>query len=270
MFTRLIKEKRKKKNTGIEEIDSLCGGEIKSGDIVLLIEGEDVKYHIGMHRIFISQGLEDGDKCFYLSADYSSLSPPSVCTEPTETKTSMEKEKIAWRYKTISSTTAKREIFGMPESASKKYNLRSLHEKADALINVKYTDAEESMRDLFEKIDTYAKSKSSTSIRVSILSLFSPLWECTAEQRQKLLFMLRSKIRTSKAICMVSVPVYLLDDFCYGFFDIIFGLEKNTVPAIKCDGFIQCLKSSIYHYEKYAVHCSSTGIRMEKAILPPE
>ncbi|KAI5189663.1 elongator complex protein 4 [Nematocida minor] len=261
MFKRHIKEEKEKKSTGIEEMDSLLGGGIRNGEILLLVQQENVKYHLGVHRVFIAQGLEDDEVTVHSSLDNPILSVPGRQMQKAEEAQSSA-EKIAWRYKTMSRTVNTVNISTGSLSTAKKYNFKSRHPKENEVKNI----LDKSLSEISEYLDSTATSNT----RISLSSLFSPLWQASEQEINDFLFHLRKTVRKSRAVCMVSIPVYLLDGFNYGYFDSIINLEANTVKELKYDGLIQCIKTEVNDLHKYALVCQSTGIKIEKIVLPPE
>lgn len=262
MFKRLIKGRKEKRGSGSQEIDRILGGGLRPGEVCLLEQGEDVSYHLGIHRVFLSEGLEEEEKTLHLSADYPKISPPARSLEALRPLEPLQSEKIAWRYKSMSRTQAGTQIGASALSHSKTYDLKQPHPKSEQIEWIEYSSPRESIRAALEKLPEGG--------RLSILSGFSPAWSCSQEDLFELLLLLRRSIRLKRAICLISIPVFLWDDFCYGFFDKILLLEKNTIPSVKCDGLISCLKAEHVLLEKYAVTCKSTGICIEKVVLPPE
>ncbi|KAI5172018.1 elongator complex protein 4 [Nematocida sp. LUAm3] len=262
MFKRLIKGRKEKRGTGSQEIDRILNGGVKPGEICLLEQGEDVSYHLGIHRLFLSEGLEEEEKTLHLSPDYPRISPPSRTLEVLRPLEPLQDEKIAWRYKNMSRTQSSLQIGTSALSHSKTYDLKQVHRKSEEIEWIEYSSPKQSIQLALEKLPEGG--------RLSILSGFSPIWNCSQEDLSELLFLLRRGIRLKKAICLISIPVFLWSTFCYAYFDHVLLLEKNLIPSIKCDGLISCLKSEYVLPEKYAVTCKSTGICIEKVVLPPE
>ncbi|KAI5184782.1 elongator complex protein 4 [Nematocida homosporus] len=253
MFKRLGRVRQERFSTGGQELDEILGGGMVGGDILLLAVNEGVNYHLGIHRVFIAEGLERNEPTIHSSMDASTLSVPAYVKRPSSTTAPVVNELIAWRYGRMSGTSSTARLGGAERSGC--FDLRQTHPKSDQVIWAK---------DL-ASIITSIKPGS----RVSILSMFSPLWGSTNIQTE--LFQLRAAIRTQGAIALVSIPINLVDHLNYGFFDQILTLEpKPSKSRIRCDGLIEPRKAPRGCGEKYAIKCSSTGVRIEKAILPPE
>ncbi|KAH9386474.1 elongator complex protein 4 [Nematocida major] len=261
MFKRYIDQERDRRSTGIEELDVLLGGGIRNGEILLLVQQESVRYHIGLHRVFLAQGLEENERVVHSSLDNPVVSVPGL-QQAQETGPATSQEKIAWRYTAMSRTANTARIQGSAANTARRFNLRAQHPKQESVAYVK----EASLSAMLAGI----KAALGKNTRVSLSSLFSPIWGASSQEANDFLFGLRAAIRQSGAVCMVSVPVYLLDSFNYGYFDSVVRLEANTVKELKYDGFIQCVKTEVNDVHKYAVLCQSTGIRVEKIVLPPE
>ncbi|OAG29734.1 elongator complex protein 4 [Nematocida displodere] len=262
MFKRLVPEStNRNRSTGTEEIDLLLDGGVPKGNIVLLVQGEEVKYHLGLHRVFLSQGLEDRERVVHVSKDHPFLSPPEVLLPALPGATTSEHEKIAWRYKSMSTTKNTTEIESTRVSRSRRFDLKKKHRNAGSVIEVGADDLSQILADIAEAL-------ADGPARVSICSLFSPLWTATSEERSSFLFKLRGIIRTSDAICMVSIPVFLLEQFSYGYFDYVLALESNRVPSVSYDGILETLKAP-GSTGRYGVTCRSTGVQIEKIVIPP-
>jgi len=262
MFRRLVKDAKKEKHsTGVEEIDLFLGGGLSPGTIILLVQGEDVKAHLGIHRLFLSQGLEDGEQTVHISLDNPNLAPPGVQTAQT-TPLNAVKETIAWRYKNMSQIGNTPAIKGTSVSRSKKFDLKTVHHEAEKVKHAKIEFAAE--------LETSSLYENLERTRVSISSLFSPLWEKTPKEIAEYLFDLRKIVKNHKMVCLVSIPVYLQEAFNYGYFDYVIGLEANRIPSLKYDGILETIKTDHHKQNKYGVYCTSTGIKVEKIVLPPE
>lgn len=258
---RTLHQERERKSTGVEEIDGLLGGGIKKGEMLLLVQQENVKYHIGMHRVFISQGLEDGEKVFHASKDNPVLPAPGRYRQSEEERTTKD-EKIAWRYRSMSRTGNTTSISTSILSRAKRYDFKTRHAKESEVVNIIGKEHKE--------IIEYLEEVDATNGRLSISSLFSPIWEISTDGISDFLFHLRRIVKMHQLVCMVSVPVYLLDTFNFGYFDSVINCEGNSVRELKYDGLIQCLKTETNDFHKYALICQSTGIKVEKIVLPPE
>ncbi|KAI5132242.1 elongator complex protein 4 [Nematocida ausubeli] len=249
MFIRKINRESERKSTGIAELDVLLGGGIRNGHILLLIQQENVRYHIGIHRIFISNGLQENDKVIHLSMDNPILSIPSADAAPSKSTSCSPKERIAWRYSTVSKISNTSAI-----TSHTLYNMRVQHPKHNEVTNIQ------------EIKDLQINDKNT---RLSISSFMSPLWDMTEDDANNFFLSLRQKVRSTNSVCIISVPVYLLQDIMYGYFDYIVELSE-PVEGLKYDGVLQCIKTETHDRHKYGVVCSSTGIRIEKIVLPPE
>ncbi|KAI5191249.1 elongator complex protein 4 [Nematocida sp. AWRm77] len=268
MFKKLAQDgKQEKRATGTEELDALLGGGMEQGTLLLLVQGEDVKYHLGFHRVFLSQGLEENATTVHVSLDNPRLLIPSLQTQQ-HTGMHAHKEgkeegraKIAWRYAAMSGTAHTATLGGASTaiSQSKKYDLKTPHRHAEKVVQMESTSVSE----------IESRVSSLQGGRLSISSLFSPLWSMSSGEIAQYLFDLRRLVKIQDVICMVSVPVHLLDSFVYGYFDYVFGLETNRIPSLKYDGILETLKTEGSKRCKYGVKCRSTGITIEKIVLPP-
>lgn len=266
MFRKLVKEETdERRGTGTEELDILLGGGMKSGTLLLLVQGEDVKYHLGLHRVFLAEGVEEDRPTVHLSLDHPRVLIPELqgsappLTPQLVPGRKEEREKIAWRYASMSGTSHQPTVSGTCLARSKKYNLRAEHRHASRVVQLAGTALDEAKPSLLAR----------PGGRLSISSLFSPLWEYSATEIASYLFELRRLVKLHQLVAMVSVPVYLLDTFNFGYFDYVLGLETNQVPALKYDGILETLKTAGHQRCKYGVKCRSTGITIEKIVLPP-
>ncbi|KAI5181471.1 elongator complex protein 4 [Nematocida sp. AWRm80] len=262
MFKSFINSSKKQKSTGIEGLDILLNEGINLGDILLLEQNEDVKYHLGIHRIFLSQGLEENDKVVHISLDNPVLSPPESISETTDGIKVSSTSPIAWRYNRMLHTKNTSEVKGTGTiSDARKYNFKKEHKKTDEIVSIPVTTTEEILKRLSKEVDS--------TTRVSISSLFSPLWNLSQKEIDTFLYELRRIIRCSSAICLVSIPTYFHPEFTYQYFDRIISLETNPISTLKYDGIIECIKTVPLVQHKHAILCNSAGIKIEKIILPP-
>lgn len=275
-----------RRSTGIEGIDVLLAGGVKPGHILLLDIGEDVKYHIGIHRIFLAAGIEAGDEVVHISRDYPKIKIPRPDQRPSEMKP-QEKESIAWRYRAMSSVRSTEELresigalpsssHGASQSAcnnmfgqsSKHYNMRDEHPRKEELKEV----AAETPQEMLASLERILQAAGKKSVRISIALMLSPLWELEGEKAMRVMYGIKGLVRKYSALCLLSVPVFLLPpgSFSFAFADEVFKLGRKPGAPFRYDGILTCARAPVGNQGRYGVVCGSTGIRIEKIVIPPE
>ncbi|KAI5182869.1 hypothetical protein NEIG_00755 [Nematocida sp. ERTm5] len=298
MFNKRVSQKRDTRSTGILDIDVLLG-DIHNKDIILLMPEEGARYHTAIHRIFISKGLEDKERVIHVSVDNTVLNIPDVVRNKSGVHTRVNAmeignktdsrvnqsnidinsaqsrhsahglgdanpitQKISWRYKNISkvsnSTNIHSDTNRLIPGYNVQYNMKISHPLSDTVLNISDTNVHNVLDILEEEM-----KKGVTRISFSSLLFYN------TPDVDTFLFSLRRLVRNYNSICLMSVPVYIYS-ISYRYFDLILKLHSNMLNIPKYTGVIECVKSRVHNMHKYAIIYNSTGIKIEKIVIPPE
>lgn len=238
-------------STGVPSLDSLLGGGLAIGTLLLVEEDTHQTYSSLLHRYFIAEGATCKHQVFIASAD---RHPNEILKEiplPVNTDTSQSSQKqqsskenqendlqIAWRYKNmpnaqITSSVQFGHYFDLLSSMTDdmigqlqcKTHYAQLKDN-DASQSASQQMYRELLRDIASaitewKLSTVNSSSIPNLLRISIQSLGSPLWHESMSSGERsaidselthFLLALRSLVRSSYAAVVLSVPTHLFMD----------------------------------------------------------
>lgn len=279
-------------SSGIPSLDTVLGGGLAVGTVVLLEEDIYGCYAKTLVKCFIAEGLLSGHSLFLATADVDPeeiwKNLPCPVGEPTHAETSPSKEgdqlssgdnsmKIAWRYQNLpkvqsSQPTAKFGHFfdftktidmGRISKALKyEFKARNSWKKGNdisssedsSFFNPIYQDLLKSIKEIIEKkghCTTNQELQDQTILRIVIQSLDSPLWgardSLTADHSLTMfLYYLRGLLRSSYAVCFITVPSYLREDT-----GVIGRVERLSDTVIRLESFSGSDKETNPIYKDY-------------------
>ncbi|XP_071452722.1 elongator complex protein 4 [Hetaerina americana] len=235
-------------SSGIPSYDSFIGGGLPVGTLCCIEEDVSGVYSKLMLKHFIAEGVLNGHFIALASQntpsdDLSQELPCPVTDTPftSHTSSSNDQMKIAWRYENLNTTEMAdaKASFGHIFDTSKVMDLDELQSSRIKCWNAPeegclqsdsslgpYLDLLIFIRQQIEerdcKVDT--KSDKKNIIRIALHSLASPLWQENSNvpsgqshvmsQFLKFMYCLKSIIRSSYAVCMITVPSHLCRDTC--------------------------------------------------------
>jgi len=267
-------------STGCPSLDTLLGGGLAVGTLLLLEEDAHQSYTNILKKLFIGEGVACNHSLFLASAEESPSDVlkelPRVANEDRSSESSKQVDnkddlKIAWRYQnqpkvqTVILQTQFGHYFDLSEKISaekidslnytcfspKRENLKS----SLGSIKVAYKNLLQSIKDVTEKGNLYTENSMTipSILRINISSLASPLWKeslITSENYDPslswFLLSLRSLLRHSYSVCMVSIPAHLFDETHY-----IKRIEHCADVVISLKSFAGSEKSQNPLYKEY-------------------
>ncbi|XP_054719326.1 elongator complex protein 4-like [Uloborus diversus] len=233
-------------STGSSTFDFFLGGGLAIGTICLIEEDHYNTYSSLLLKYFLAEGIICNHSIFLASGD---KDPEKLLKElPGSKNVEFEKDskqiaeasnddlKIAWRYKnqTSAANDAKSPTYSCGYDLSKTIPEEILEKAEITTWNpAEHTASENEICDfvdspysvLFKTIKAKVLSGFKTSektcdnvLRIGICSMGSPLWQGNDNKKENLnlirfLYMLKSLLRTSFAVAVVTLPAFLLKDF---------------------------------------------------------
>ena len=314
-------------STGIPSLDHLLGGGLAVGTVLLVEEDKYGSYARLMLKYFCAEAVMTGHSLLLSSCDTDpntllSDLPAPIVDDPVDQSEAPgsgdDQMKIAWRYRHLprfqSSPTAIK--FGhyydltktMPEDLVQTINMskisgRQLGERFEGFPQnrAKYSDLLQKIEDQISsgKFSTTDTPDKRNILRIGIHSLGSPLWGENGGQTSndahdpslpRFLLGLRAILRTSFAVCVVTVPTHLfyekgfekrVENMCdtVVHVDSFVGSDREKNPAYKeYHGLfnikkLPTLNSIVCHMPEsfdLAFKLRRKKLTIEKLHLPPE
>ncbi|ESN92260.1 hypothetical protein HELRODRAFT_89732 [Helobdella robusta] len=259
-------------STGVPTFDAVLGGGLAVGTVLLIEEDDGAVYSSLLTKYFLAEGVASNHELFVANLDhdpqYFINALPGIFDTtairndklPTQKKESDDELKIAWRYKNMRSQVCVSDQFGHYFDISKKMDVELLEKcKINYFKNMEISENPESVsshmwnlanevKSLIESANysTSSQTKHENILRICISSLASPLWNNVGEDEKdfassvcRFLLSLRHLMRTSYAVCLITLPpglfqgsTYLLKRFEY-LCDTVVGLESFAGSPIE-------------------------------------
>ncbi|XP_067000679.1 elongator complex protein 4 [Anabrus simplex] len=224
---------------GVPSFDAVVGGGIPVGTVILIEEDTYGTFARLLIKYFLAEGVVSGHALLCASQD---IDPEHLIQElpsPIESDHSFcsgggpeEKMTIAWRYQNLRSVQSSPGGLQlghhfdltriMPPDMLKDVSITSWNGPAEGNNNMigifrnpLYAELLEYVRNKINagQFDFSAIPDKRNLLRVAIHSIGSPLWDPTSGEDLLLFFYsLRALMRSSYAVCMVSVPSHILED----------------------------------------------------------
>lgn len=222
-------------SSGVPSLDSVLGGGIPIGSVLMIEEDSNDQYASLLTRYFVAEGILAGNGIFTISHEAVETQvhrlPEPIFTNKDPTNLSQERLKIAWRYQALpqmNSSFGQPSDYGHHYDISKPMNLARLRKCDYTSLNLKEAYLEHRsgefnmLQCVMKKIHQYILDNDfgvkdgkqpSNLLRVLIPNFGSPLWGklCSSDIVQFLLC-LRTLIRNSLAVCVLSSPTHIQDE----------------------------------------------------------
>uniref|UniRef100_A0A1B6HED0 Elongator complex protein 4 n=1 Tax=Homalodisca liturata TaxID=320908 RepID=A0A1B6HED0_9HEMI len=216
-------------SSGVISLDSLIGGGLQIGSILLIEEDEFGVFSKYLTKYFLAEGLVNKHCLFIgsLDCDVQQLTHELPCpvdysdTSQSHSGDSSDELKIAWRYQNQpmvqSAPSTSTTIFGHNFDLTKPYPKDALEDAEIAYwSNADSKDPyAELLQELWTRIhkqghSTQAAQPRRTALRVALDRLGSPLWPQVEQRLPQFLHSLRRLIQSAHATALVTLPTELL------------------------------------------------------------
>lgn len=277
-------------SSGVPSLDTLLGGGVAVGTVVLVEEDNYGCYAKTLVKCFLAEGVTSGHTIFLATADvdpediWKNLPCPlgeliekSPSKDEVQSASGDNSMKIAWRYQNVpqvqsGQATAK---FGHFYDFTKiidhdrinkasKYQFKARNswmKESDVSLSEDRSFFNPMYRNLFNCIKEIIEEKghctasqelqAQTILRIAIQSMDSPLWgardSLTSDHSLTMfLYYLRGLLRSSYAVCFITVPSYLIEDTAA-----IGRIERLSDTVIRLESFLGSDKETNPIYKDY-------------------
>ena len=271
--------------TGVPSLDSILEGGLPQGCLCLLEEDSDLHHWLQILRCFLGEGVLSKQKTYiYSEREESNELIPAVKVggKPPE---SGEEMKIAFRYESFPSLSAVQAPYSF--DISKTMDTKLLDQCPPVLSRVPIA-SEDCYRALWNSIlsdfQALRTLKDQQGLkRVAIKSLLGGSWPAASLSTVfQLLHSLKTLLRSSNAVCLVTCPTNLLSEdqrtMLRQTADIVFRcVSLDPDPATDFTGRLELLKPPRFHSLhnidletiSYGLRLQGGGLTVEKLHLPP-
>uniref|UniRef100_A0A146LQU5 Elongator complex protein 4 n=1 Tax=Lygus hesperus TaxID=30085 RepID=A0A146LQU5_LYGHE len=290
--------------SGIPSLDTVLGGGLPLGSIVLLTEDELGIYSDMFLKTYLAQGLVHGDAVFLATPDsnvktfFESLPAPmeSHADEPT-VKNTGEPMTIAWRYGNSNSLRDNSKQLSLSNNFTfgKRISPELLNDENIHKFSTSDSEIKDVLETLLQDIQSLArdhnskvqKSAKRQHLRICLHHLGSFLWCAVQEAIPKFLFKLRCIVAQYPASVIVTLPAMVFHDRkivsrCCQVSDVVFGLvaiDPTSNPLYsEYTGLFQLHKISPVNSmtplaevsDDWAFKLIKKRLLIERLTLPPE
>ncbi|CAB3373497.1 Hypothetical predicted protein [Cloeon dipterum] len=277
-------------STGAPDFDRVIGGGLAIGTLLLIEEDGSKSYSNLLAKLYLAEGLAVGHPLFVASLDESLdkfvSNLPSEVQMESKVKESPQPQqsedpdlKIAWRYQHLPTgapnASDKPAEFGHHFDLSRTVSAEQLgaHKITKwSEVDTKRDEFQddnlpEQLKSLLASIvkeltdnDCWIKSsvpaneqpKQRTVLRVSLLSVGSPLWKMQEKHLPAFFYALRSILRSSCAVCLATVPTQSLESHVKSRCRHVCDYCICPSPAVHVDGKVNPLLSG--HNGVFKIH----------------
>lgn len=293
-------------STGLTSLDSIIGGGLPVGTILLIEEDEHAVFSHLFIRYFLAEGVVCSHGLYVASLDDDPKKTvadlPSPVTADVENSNISDNSdlKIAWRYKSVprvesSPSPVINTAFGHNFDLTKPLSKEALINTEvqywplnEGFITNVYSDL---LKHLQGRIRNNGHSTETTSIRKSVLRvavnrLGTPLWPNADAEVPRFLYCLRAILRHAYSSCIITLPTSILKEEtverCEHLSDYVISLvslanssnpaysEYNGLLAISKLAAINTLASHVPETRDWAFKLRKKRFIIEKLHLPPE
>ncbi|XP_032678669.1 elongator complex protein 4 isoform X2 [Odontomachus brunneus] len=227
-------------STGIPSLDHMIGGGLPIGSIFVIEEDKYGLYAKVMLKYFMAEGVVTSQPILIASQDVQpsklvSELPAVINDSNLQTEvTSAEHMKIAWRYqnmKAVDSSPTGSQVFGhfydltksmqqelLEQAYIQEWHQDNLQGQNNMFENIAYADLLHTIQETLHngKYSVDATPEKRNILRIAIHSLGSRLWLCDTTDSSnrdllKFLYCLRSLLRNSYAVGLITIPVNNFD-----------------------------------------------------------
>jgi len=252
-------------SSGVPSLDSIIGGGIAVGTILLIEEDVYSNYSNILFKYFLAEGVVSGHKLLLTSMNVDAdrllknLPSPSIASDKSSLNSkdpsghNTAELKIAWQYKNTPTVQTCVEVsqFGHYYDLSKTMDYELVEKSQPQTFDARgYSEMkgrslyDRLIRSIYlhvnkENFATVAAPKENpTVLRIALHSLLSPLWsdgESTENANIafcQFLYKLRAVMRYSLATCLITAPVHLLEDSAF-----VKRVERLCDVVLKLESF---------------------------------
>ncbi|XP_028409544.1 elongator complex protein 4-like [Dendronephthya gigantea] len=272
-------------STGVPSLDSLLGGGLAVGTVLLIEEDNYACYSKTLLKCFLAEGVVSRHSLFLATAGHDpeeiwknlpcavddvNETGASDVNKPPEGDQSM---KIAWRYENMPKVRPAAVKFGhffdftktvdvsrINKVSKYEYKSRDTWSGQDgdsqcqtrSSLNPEYRNLLNSIRKVIEEnghSTTNKEIKDRVILRIAIQSLESPLWCNHSDEDHSLtmfLYYLRGILRSSFAVCLITIPSYIHQDLTF-----INRVERLCDTVVKFESFAGSEKETNPIYKDY-------------------